>query len=249
MYSAAARDLTMRKRHYVQCSDQKVVADHLTENIELWQAKRRKLAAPGVPAIAEAIDETPVASIHNLVGTARIDMCGAALDLPSVSKHMPNAHFDRQKFAAITIRLQQPFCTVLLFGSGKMVLTGCKTFLQCLCAAHEIASFLRGAYPQHTVRLCGVTIQNIVGNADLGLRPDQSIDLDSFMEDLNVYCTYLKHMFPGLIFRPPNSPVVLLLFLSGKVVITGGKSSHDVEHGWRTLWPTVRKYIRTTKNI
>ena len=25
------------------------------------------------------------------------------------------------------------------------------------------------------------------------------IDLDGIMEDYNVYCTYLKHMFPGLI--------------------------------------------------
>ena len=90
-----------------------------------------------------------------------------------------------------------------------------------------------------------MTIQNIVGNSDVGLRSDQIIDLDAMIADLNVYCTYLKHMFPGLIFRPPNSPVVLLLFLSGKVVITGGRSCHDVEHGWRTLWPTVRKYIRT----
>ena len=241
----------MRKRHYVQCDEAETPSENLVEVIDAWQTQYHKRATPN-PTQAEEpsdADATPTPAIHNLVGTALIDMCGVALDLHSVSMYMPNAHFDRQKFAAITIRLQRPFCTVLLFGSGKMVLTGCKTFLQCLCAAHEIAAFLRRAYPQHTIRLRGVTIQNIVGNTDLQLRPDQTIDLDGMMEDLNVYCTYLKHMFPGLIFRPPNSPVVLLLFLSGKVVITGGKSSHDVEHGWRALWPTVRKYIRTAPAI
>ena len=33
---------------------------------------------------------------------------------------------DRQKFAAITLRIAEPMCTVLLFTSGKMVLTGAR---------------------------------------------------------------------------------------------------------------------------
>lgn len=187
---------------------------------------------------------TPQATVHNLVGTARIDMSDTELYLPNVTMFMPNGVFDRQKFAAITVRLHDPKCTVLLFSSGKMVLTGCKTFLQCLCASHEIVSMIRRAYPHTLMRLSNVSIQNIVGNADLNIGPDERIDLDGIMDDHNVYCTYLKHMFPGLIFRPPNSPVVLLLFLSGKVVITGGKSSHDVDYGWKRLWPMVRQYIR-----
>ena len=50
--------------------------------------------------------------------------------------------------------------------------------------------------------------------------------------------------FPGLIYRPNSSPVVLLIFVSGKIVITGGKSSNDVKEGWRHLYPFVRRYIK-----
>jgi hypothetical protein len=51
-------------------------------------------------------------------------------------------------------------------------------------------------------------------------------------------------MFPGLIFRPHASPVVLLCFFSGKVVITGGRTVRDVTEGWRRLWPTVRVFVK-----
>ena len=59
-----------------------------------------------------------------------------------------------------------------------------------------------------------------------------------------MYSTYQKNMFPGLIYRPNNSPVVLRIFSSGKIVITGGKSISDVSDGWNALWPTVKKYVR-----
>ena len=242
----------MRKRKYAQSLDQPVTSDHIVEIIESYPRTtcfktstvpaQETAPAPPLPRLEQ---DAPAATIHNLVGTARIELHDAELDLPSISMHMPNGIFDRQKFAAITVRLHDPRCTVLLFSSGKMVLTGCKTFLQCLCASHDIVSIVRQAYPHTHIRLGGVAIQNIVGNADLHLQDHEFIDLDGIMEDYNVYCTYLKHMFPGLIYRPPNSPVVLLLFLSGKVVITGGKSSHDVSYGWQTLWPIIRQYIRT----
>ena len=252
----------MRKRKYAQCSDQPFVSDVLVEVMQ--EVKRTKYSTTDTAVQEPACDgtaaqhfgttdttadddhesSTPRATVHNLVGTARIDMHETELYLPNVTMFMPNGVFDRQKFAAITVRLHDPRCTVLLFSSGKMVLTGCKTFLQCLCASHEIVSMVKRAYPHTLMRLGNVSIQNIVGNADLCLRENERIDLDGLMEDHNVYCTYLKHMFPGLIYRPPRSPVVLLLFLSGKVVITGGKSSHDVDYGWRKLWPIVRRYIR-----
>ena len=89
-----------------------------------------------------------------------------------------------------------------------------------------------------------VSVQNVVGNSDLQLGPNRYIDLDEMLAENRVYCTYLRSMFPGLIYRPQNSPVVLLLFQSGKVVITGGKSLDDVKGGWKRLWPEVSKYVK-----
>ena len=132
----------------------------------------------------------------------------------------------------------------LLFSSGKMVITGCKSYVQCVMAAYEIVSILQQTYPYERVGLAEVIIQNIVGNTDVKLKSDEYIDLDAMMRQQNIFCTYLKNMFPGLIYRPYDSPIVLLIFLSGKVVITGGKSCHDVEYGWKQLWPTIQKFIK-----
>jgi len=226
----------MRKRTYGHLTGSPCSNDCLVEDaIALHMAAE----APSSSRHADC----PHASVHNLVGTAMIQKKIKSLDLLSISRLLPNCNYDKQKFAAITIRIHYPACTVLLFTSGKMVLTGCRSYMQCVLAAHEVVRLLRHGVPGVFLRLRNVTIQNIVGNVDLKLE-NASMDLERFHLDHNIFSTYQKNMFPGLIFRPDNSPVVLLVFLSGKIVITGGKSTCDVNGGWELLWPIVRQYIK-----
>ena len=226
----------MRKRKYGHLNSQLCVEDTMVEEID-------NQYAAGPPP--QSADECPVAQIHNLVGTAKIDCSNGPLDLSSISNVLPNSVYDKQKFAAITIRIATPACTVLLFTSGKMVLTGCRTFLQCIAASHEVVQLLKFGVPGTVFSLHECRIQNIVGNVDMKLLPTEVMDLELLHQNNSVYCTYQKNMFPGLIYRPNSSPVVLLIFVSGKIVITGGKSSNDVKEGWRSLWPFVRKFIKT----
>jgi len=109
-------------------------------------------------------DACPEAQIHNLVGTAKINCSGGPLDLFSISKLLPNSVYDKQQFAAITIRIAEPACTVLLFTSGKMVLTGCRTFLACVAASHEVVQLLKFGVSGSNFSLLECHIQNIVGN-------------------------------------------------------------------------------------
>lgn len=221
----------MRKRNYAHSANSSCIHDCMTENIDFFCANKKSKT------------ELPEALIHNLVGTAQILTSVQPFDLQQISFLLPNCIYDKQKFAAITIRLFDPYCTILLFTSGKMVLTGCKTYLQCVLASQRVVKFLRKGMPSCKITLESVNIQNIVGNVDLKFGTKQTFDLQRFFDENAVFCTYQKSMFPGLIYRPNNSPVVLLLFQSGKIVITGGKSTHDVMQGWKMLWPFVRKYI------
>lgn len=52
----------------------------------------------------------------------------------------------------------------------------------------------------------------------------------------------------GLVFRPPHSPIVLLIFASGKIVCTGGKSCDDILCGFQRLYPLIRPFIRKREN-
>lgn len=60
-------------------------------------------------------------------------------------------------------------------------------------------------------------IQNIVGSIDVKF----SIRLEYFHTCHSQFCSYEPELFPGLIYRMLRPKVVLLIFVSGKVVITG----------------------------
>jgi transcription initiation factor TFIID TATA-box-binding protein len=47
---------------------------------------------------------------------------------------------------------------------------------------------------------------------------------------------YEPELFPGLIYRLANPKVVLLIFVSGKVVLTGAKSLRDLQEGFDRLY-------------
>lgn len=210
-------------------------------------SKHCSSAAHNFFAELEYIENSPVeledmAQVHNLVGTSRITSPLHKLDLRAISNMLPNSKFEKQKFAAITIRLGQPVCTVLLFTSGKMVLTGCKSMLDCILASTSVFQHLRQGFPGIHFALEPVKIQNIVGNAQIVLGPDEKLDLQKFYKDHNIFCTYQPNMFPGLIYRPSDITIVLLIFFSGKVVITGAKSMSDVYAGWNSLSAYLKTY-------
>jgi transcription initiation factor TFIID TATA-box-binding protein len=193
--------------------------------------------------IMHSNSEISEAQIHNLVGTCRICSSLGNIDLLAVSNLLPNALFEKQKFAAITIRLGEPTCTVLLFTSGKMVLTVCKSLLSCILASTIVVNLLRAGFPGIVFTLDVIKIQNIEGNAHVRVADDEVLDLQRFYKDFNIFCTYQPNMFPGLIYRPTTLPIVLLIFFSGKIVITGAKNMQDVYNGWKSMLELLHKYI------
>jgi transcription initiation factor TFIID TATA-box-binding protein len=192
--------------------------------------------------------DASTAQVHNLVGTSRIVSNLPAINLLAVSNLLPNSSFEKQKFAATTIRLGQPTCTVLLFTSGKMVLTGCRSLLDCILASLIVKNILSDGFPGVVFRVDGIKIQNIVGNALLPLLPHERLNLKLFYKDFNVFCTYQPNMFPGLIYRPSNLSVVFLVFFSGNGVITGAKNMADVYDSWKKLHNILKLYKKNNSN-
>jgi transcription initiation factor TFIID TATA-box-binding protein len=188
----------------------------------------------------------PSPTIHNIVSTSQIKS-GAVIDLPALSMLLPFSFYDKQRFAAITIRLKSPDCTTLLFSSGKLVVTGGRNWYECVLASLCVCNILRQSFPSREFNLINCEIQNIVAHVELPVASDEMLDIHSMYSKLELHCMYQKTMFPGLIYRPESSPVVLLCFYSGKIVITGGKTTQDVFEGWKKLWPTVKVFMRKKK--
>jgi transcription initiation factor TFIID TATA-box-binding protein len=101
-------------------------------------------------------DEAPVPVCHNIVSTSQIITSMKEIDLQRLASLFPFTSYDRKRFAAITIRLANPHCTCLLFGSGKLVITGSTSFHACIVASQTITEMLREVnlrFSLHTMRL------------------------------------------------------------------------------------------------
>lgn len=100
-----------------------------------------------------------------------------------------------------------------------------------------VCRILRDAFPAREFRLVNCEVQNIVGHVELPVGSNGMLDLQSMYGKLELNCLYQRAMFPGLVWRAPSAPVVLLCFYSGKVVITGGKTTRDVYEGGASFGP------------
>ena len=115
--------------------------------------------------------------------------------------------------------------------------------LDCILASTSVYYHLRAGFPGVHFVLEAVKIQNIVGNAQLSLPAGCHLNLLQFYETYNIYCTYQPSMFPGLIYRPSDLSIVLLIFYSGKVVITGAKCLVDVYQGWAKVLKLLQNFV------
>ena len=249
----------MRKRKYVSlhnCEDTDSFLDTVLPGAQAYylehqEAQRRRLAEPlsasssslAEPPQAEPPSSSafPIPQCHNIVSTSQIVTSQPSIDLQRLADLFPFTTYDRKRFAAITIRLANPHCTCLLFGSGKLVITGSTSFSACIVASHEITRILRRASPRDTFEVSSCQIQNLV--AHVSLAPGTTIDLNRLYERFNEQSTYQRSIFPGLVLRPPRSPIVLLVFTSGRIVCTGGRSYEDIFFGFGAIYDTLRPYI------
>ena len=219
----------MRKRKYVSLEESAMVYAE-----ELWHAKLETSCLTESSGI-------PIPQCHNIVSTSQVLSSQKNINLQRLADLYPFTTYDRKRFAAITIRLANPFCTCLLFGSGKLVITGSTSFHACVVSSHEITRILREANPRDWFEISSCIIQNIVAHVELPT--GTTINLEKLYSAFCECSTYQLSVFPGLVLRPPDSPIVLLIFKSGRIVCTGGRSYDDIYYGFAAIFKTLRSYI------
>jgi transcription initiation factor TFIID TATA-box-binding protein len=195
-------------------------------------------------SITNVTEVVPIPQCHNIVSTSQIQTTMEEINLQRLASLFPFTSYDRKRFAAITIRLAKPHCTCLLFGSGKLVITGSTSFHACLVASQTITQLLREVNPRDRFEVISCVIQNIVAHVEL--KPGQQINLEGLYSKYCEHSTYQKSIFPGLVLRPPESPIVLLVFKSGRIVCTGGKSYDDIYYGFINMFKVLKEYIYDT---
>ncbi|KAF0886518.1 TBPL2 protein, partial [Crocuta crocuta] len=153
-----------------------------------------------------------VPQLQNIVSTVNL---ACKLDLKKIALHAKNAEYNPKRFAAVIMRIREPRTTALIFSSGKMVCTGAKSEEQSRLAARKYARVVQKlGFP---ARFLDFKIQNMVGSCDVRF----PIRLEGLVLTHQQFSSYEPELFPGLIYRMVKPRIVLLIFVSGKVVLTG----------------------------
>jgi len=169
-------------------------------------------------------------TLQNIVSTVNLN---CALNLKTIALHARNAEYNPRRFAAVIMRLREPKTTALVFSSGKMVCTGAKNEEQSKTAARKYARIIQKL--NFNVQFTNFKIQNIVGSSDVKF----PIDLENISQRHHEYCSYEPEIFPGLVYRMMDPKIVLLIFVSGKLVLTGAKRKEDIECAFEKIYPVL----------
>ena len=157
--------------------------------------------------------------IRNVVAVATLDQ---KIDLLAIMKVFRNVEYRPKKFPGLVFRLKRPKTATLIFSTGKMVCTGSKSEKQAHSAVKKVVRELKKA----GIIILGeprITIENMVASADIG----GDVDLETASAVLGDIM-YEPEQFPGAVYRMDEPKVVILIFSTGKLVITGAKREKQV---------------------
>jgi transcription initiation factor TFIID TATA-box-binding protein len=173
---------------------------------------------------------------RNIVSTVSL---GCKLDLKTIALKARNAEYNPKRFAAVIMRIRDPRTTALIFSSGKMVCTGAKSEEKSRLAARKYARVIQKlGFP---AKFTDFKIQNMVGSTDVKF----PIRLEGLMHQHGKFASYEPELFPGLIYRMVKPRVVLLIFVSGKVVLTGAKERSEIIEAFENIYPILLRFKKS----
>lgn len=143
-----------------------------------------------------------------------------------------------QRFAAVIMRIREPKTTALIFASGKMVVTGAKSEDDSKLASRKYARIIQKL--GFNAKFTDFKIQNIVGSCDIKF----PIRLEGLASRHHNFSSYEPELFPGLIYRMIKPKIVLLIFVSGKIVLTGAKVREEIYQAFEMIYPVLQGMYR-----
>ncbi|KAK3113205.1 TATA-binding protein (TBP) [Teratosphaeriaceae sp. CCFEE 6253] len=177
-----------------------------------------------------------IPTLQNIVATVNLD---CRLDLKTIALHARNAEYNPKRFAAVIMRIREPKTTALIFASGKMVVTGAKSEDDSKLASRKYARIIQKL--GFNAKFTDFKIQNIVGSCDIKF----PIRLEGLASRHHMFSSYEPELFPGLIYRMMKPKIVLLIFVSGKIVLTGAKVREEIYQAFELIYPVLSDFRKT----
>ena len=153
--------------------------------------------------------------IENIVATAPVEI-EDKIALKQIAQKHAEVEYNPERFPGLIMRIEKPRATILVFSTGKMVITGLRKAIEAEVVVEKVMKRIKKAGVSISKPI--ITIQNVVASGDLHELVDlnlAAITLDSAM--------YEPEVFPGLIYRMQDPKTVFLIFSTGRIVCTGAK--------------------------
>lgn len=153
--------------------------------------------------------------IENIVGFTQI---AESLNLNKLAAEIPNSKYNPEDVPALIIHFEKPKTVVMLLSSGKIYFTGPKNIEE----AHELTEKIckkLNIIGLKTFEKPDIQIKNIIASTDI----KRKLNLRSIASSLSKAEYDPKH-FPGLIYRPDDPNIVILIFDSGKIICNVSES-------------------------
>ncbi|PNF37317.1 TATA-box-binding protein [Cryptotermes secundus] len=225
-------------RHYMEDkwgSQQNLMSPMVTPSSQMATLSNMGPATPSpmTPMTPSSADPGIIPQLQNIVSTVNL---GCKLDLKKIALHARNAEYNPKRFAAVIMRIREPRTTALIFSSGKMVCTGAKSEEDSRLAARKYARIIQKlGFP---AKFLDFKIQNMVGSCDVKF----PIRLEGLVLTHGQFSSYEPELFPGLIYRMVKPRIVLLIFVSGKVVLTGAKVRQEIYEAFDNIYPILKSF-------
>lgn len=168
------------------------------------------------------IEVVNIVSVGNLHREVDIETLSEDAPLP-VSNYDP-------KFNASFLRFEKDGEMIILYTSGKYILRGGDEFERMYAVNDRFIELLSDMGID--VDPSNLEVKNVVAVGNL----DRDVNLNALTIELGMETVeYEPEQFPGLVYRPEGTNCVLLVFASGKVVITGGRTREEDEEAFAAL--------------
>ena len=183
--------------------------------------------------------------INNIVSTAYL---GCNLNLKNIALKIKNAEFNLNKSSSLILTTNNKSISGTIFPNGKIICTGAKSENESKSNCIKFSKMLKKV--GFKTQLKDFKIQNINASYEIKFKLSL-IDLYSkihtlmnnnnnskyFDYDNNNYCKYNKDVFSGIILYLHKSKISLLIFESGKIVLSGAKKREELEETFKKLYP------------
>lgn len=170
--------------------------------------------------------------IENVVAVATVEIEDTErIELIQIARKDPEVEYNPERFPGLIMRIENPKATLLIFSTGKMVITGLRIAKHAKGAVSKAIARLKKA--KVIVKKPKIEIVNVVASGNLHIRVD--LNMAAIIMD---YTMYEPEVFPGLIYRmrAPDPKCVFLIFSTGKCVCTGARTRDDVEQAFSRLY-------------